>query len=254
MNKPQATGKTNDSAVVDLPRKGQRVLLLGATGLVGSHCLSRLLSAPDISRIYAPTRRTLPHRIDKLYNTLVDFDRIDEFEDLFDVDSVICCLGTTIRQAGSKAAFRRVDYDYSLECAQLARSRDAKAFYLVSAVGADPGSLFFYNRVKGELEQQLQRLEFNHLSIYQPSLLLGERTEFRLGEKLAVKMSGVFSPLLAGNASRYKPIRAQTVAQAMVNECCRVGADPKVARRVNYYEYDQIVMMAKQPDQLLQRS
>jgi uncharacterized protein YbjT (DUF2867 family) len=136
----------------------------------------------------------------------------------------------------------------------LARGQDAKAFYLVSAVGADPASLFFYSRVKGELEQQLQRLEFNYLSVYRPSLLLGERSDFRLGEKLAVKLSGAFAPLLAGNASRYKPIKAQTVAQAIVNECCRVGAEPKAARRLNVYEFDQIQSLARNPDQLMARS
>ena len=146
------------------------VLLAGATGLIGSHCLDYLLADPKVKKVIAPTRRTLSNTSKKLRNVLVDFDRLDEYEELYHCDAIICCIGTTIRQAGSKAAFKQVDLQYCLDIAELGRTYEAKAFYLVSAMGADPSSLFFYSRVKGELERHLIQLEYDYLSIYRPSL------------------------------------------------------------------------------------
>ncbi len=236
------------------PRGALRVLLVGATGLIGSHCLELLLQAPKITQVIAPTRRTLPHRSDKLRNLLVDFDRLDEYEELYQVDAIMCSLGTTIKQAGSKEAFRKVDYQYCLDIAQNAREHQAKAFYLVSAVGADTRSPFFYSRVKGELETQLKRLQYNCLSIYRPSLLLGDRSEFRFGEVLAGKAAKLVNPLLTGGASRYRAIKAEMVARAMVNEVIAVGADPGPNHKVNVYTHDKIVTLAQHPEQLLTRS
>lgn len=250
---------SNKCSVVEIPsRKQLKVLLVGATGLIGGHCLEFLLKESSVSKVYAPTRRTLPHRIDKLRNLLIDFDRLDEYEELFHVDAIICCLGTTIKQAGSKAAFRKVDLEYCLDFAQLARGYDAKAFYLVSAIGADSKSPFFYNRVKGELEDQLKNLQYDYLSIYQPSLLLGQRDEFRLGEKIASKLTGLVNPFMGGAVSKYKPIQGEVVARAMVNECSRVGADPSACNptgpQVNVYSHDKIVTLARYPEKLIIRN
>ena len=227
------------------------VLLAGATGLIGSHCLELLLASPRVKKVIAPTRRTLANPSNKLRNVLVDFDRLDECQELFQCDAIICCLGTTIRQAGSKKAFKKVDLEYCLDLAELGRSHTAKAYYLVSAMGADPNSLFFYSRVKGELERHLIQLEYDYLSLYRPSLLIGDREEHRLGESVGIKLAGVINPFLMGSFAQYKAIQAATVARAIVNECIGVSVPQAPAPTVNIYTHNKIVTLANHPEKLL---
>lgn len=232
-------------------QKPLTVLLAGASGLIGSNCLELLLANPNVKKVIAPTRRTLVHTSDKLRNVLVDFDRLDEYPELFQCDAIICCLGTTIRQAGSKDAFKRVDLQYCLDLATLGRSHTAKAYYLVSAIGADASSWFFYSRVKGELERRLIQLEYDYLSLYRPSLLMGDRKESRLGESLGIKAANVINPFLSGAMAQYKAINAKTVAQAIVNECTLIGEPQERGPRVNIYTHNKIVTLAKQPKTLI---
>ncbi|MGB3620525.1 MAG: NAD-dependent epimerase/dehydratase family protein [Ketobacter sp.] len=220
-----------------------KVLLLGATGLVGQSCLTHLLSSSVVNEVIAPTRRSLPVRDRKLYNVLVDFERLDEYPELFDADVILCCLGTTIKQAGSRAQFKKVDYEYCIEAAELGRARCAKAFLLVSAVGASAQSMVFYSRVKGKLETYLRALEYPVLSIYRPSLLLGDRQQNRLGEELGAKVMSLLNPLMVGSMTRYRSISADTVARAMVNECVQLDPSPKLPK-VNLYTHQQIVKLA----------
>jgi len=231
--------------------KGMSVLLMGATGLVGRYCLAHLLASPDVYKVVAPTRRTINNRDKKLRNVLVDFDNLDEFEELFQVDAIICCLGTTINQAGSRSAFRKVDFHYALETAQLGRSNKAKAFYLVSAVGADPKSPFFYSRVKGQLENKLRELEYRNLSIYRPSLLIGDREDRRGAENFLAKIASITNPLLSGRLTKYAAISAEQVAKAMVNECTFKKTPAKKKPVVNIYKHDTIVTLANSPEYLL---
>ena len=232
---------------------GMTVLLMGATGLIGRHCLEHLLASPRIDRVIAPTRRTINNRNQKLRNILIDFDNLDEHEELFHVDAIICCLGTTIKQAGSRSAFRKVDFQYALETAQLGRSKKAKAFYLVTAVGADAKSPFFYSRVKGELEVKLRQLEYDSLSIYQPSLLIGDREDKRRSEYLFTKVASMANPLLSGGLSKYAAIKAESVAKAMVNECIFNGKDLAHGARVNVYDHGDIIKLANHPEEILSR-
>jgi uncharacterized protein YbjT (DUF2867 family) len=171
------------------------VLLVGATGLVGAAVLRQAQDDVRVVRIVAPTRRKLPPH-PKLENPLVNFERLPADAALWAVDSVICTLGTTIRTAGSQDAFRRVDYDYPLAVARLARQHGAQAFSLNSATGADPGSRFFYNRVKGEVEEALRAVEFPSLTIVRPALIGGERDEFRPAEFVAMRVLRLVEPLL----------------------------------------------------------
>ena len=227
------------------------VMLAGATGLIGSHCLELLLSNPKVEKVIAPTRRTLPNTSNKLRNVLVDFDRLDEYQELFECDAIICCLGTTRKQAGSREAFKRVDLQYCLDIAELGRTNKAKAFYLVSAIGANPRSLVFYSRVKGELERHLIQLEYDYLSIYRPSLLVGDREDFRLGEALGAKAAGIIDPFLTGGLAQYRSVDAKIVAQAMVNECVSVGVPSELGPHVNIYTHHKIVTLAHKPDSVL---
>jgi len=187
----------------------RRVLLAGATGLVGSEVLRLLLADPTVSRVIALSRRPLPDESHKLEARVVDFDVLEASRDVFAVDQVICALGTTIRQAGSQHAFRRVDHDYPIAIAKLALEAGARHYLLVSALGANADSRVFYNRVKGEVEQALRAMPFRSLTIARPSLLLGDRAERRFGEEVG-KRIGWLLP------KRFRPVHARDVAAAIV--------------------------------------
>lgn len=184
----------------------QHVLLAGATGLTGEHLLDRLLNEPTITRVLAPSRRPLakhPH----LENPVGDpAEFLQELNGR--VDIAYCCLGTTIKQAGSEQAFRAVDLDMVVAFAKRARELGARHLIVISALGADRRSSIFYNRVKGEMEYALRAQDWPQLTICRPSLLLGERTEPRLGEKVA----GPLSRLIPG---KYHGIEACQLARAM---------------------------------------
>lgn len=191
----------------------RRVLLAGATGLVGREILRALLADPAVAEIHALARRAVAPSDPRVRAHLVDFATLPS---LPPVDEVYLALGTTIRLAGSEAAFRAVDLDANLAVARQAAAAGATRAGLVSAVGADPQSKVFYNRVKGELEAALTPL-FATLVIAQPSLLLGDRASLnqplRWGERLATPVARLVSPLLPG---RYRPVAASAVAQALV--------------------------------------
>ncbi len=188
-------------------------VVAGASGLVGSHLLDALLEDPRYREVHSLGRRPLPKQHPKLVQHTVDFARLGD-EALPPVDEAFCCLGTTIKKAGSQEAFRAVDHDAVLAFAQAAKKAGARSFLVVTALGADPRSRVFYNRVKGEVQEALKAIGFESLVLLQPSLLLGERTEHRPGEHAAIVASRVLAPLLRPFGSR--PIEAHTVARAML--------------------------------------
>ncbi len=195
----------------------KKAVLLGATGLIGKELLELLLSSEDYREVLAIVRRRLPER-DKLKQVVVnDWDTLEEHADSFTgaVD-VFCCLGTTMKKAGSQDQFRKVDVDYPLVAARLAQAAEAERFLVITAMGADAGSRIFYNRVKGELEASIRALRLPSAAILRPSLLLGERHEFRFGERSAAWLSQWFSFLFRGSLFQYKPIHARTVAVVML--------------------------------------
>ncbi|MEB1530400.1 NAD-dependent dehydratase [Xanthomonas sp. WHRI 7945] len=198
-----------------------KILLAGATGLVGRHALAQLLAAPACSAVVAPTRRALDLVHPKLHNPLVDFEQLPAQAPWWQVDAAICALGTTMKQAGSRAAFRRVDYDYPLAIARLAQQHGATTFALNSALGADPRSRVFYSRVKGELERELQALGFASLTLVRPGLIGGERAQPRSAERLAGTLLHALSPLLP---RRYRVNPAARVAAALVEHALRPRA------------------------------
>ena len=195
---------------------GKSALIAGASGLVGSHCLARLLDHPQYDRVIAWVRTPLPTTHPKLIQQVVEFDRLQPWADHFNADDVFCCLGTTLKQAGSREAFTQVDLVYPRELARLAAQRQARCFLFISALGADPNSYFFYNRVKGEAEQTVRAAGIERTYIFRPSLLLGERREFRAFEWLAQLVGGAVGPWLPGPLAGYRPIPAASVAAAMV--------------------------------------
>jgi uncharacterized protein YbjT (DUF2867 family) len=185
-----------------------RLMLVGATGLVGQSVLRQALKHPQVKQVIAPTRRLLPPHA-RLLNPLVDFDALPSEAGWWTVDAVICTLGTTIKKAGSQAAFRRIDHDHPLAVAQLALRHGAKAYALNSALGADANSRVFYSRTKGELERDLQTLGYPSLTFVRPGLIGGERQEARLGEQIGVTVSQWLRPLLP---KRYRVVPAERIA------------------------------------------
>jgi uncharacterized protein YbjT (DUF2867 family) len=210
------------AAVQDTPRSAplqnapgqqakRKALIAGATGLVGGQLLNLLLNDEGYEAVYVLTRRPLPAH-PKLHVLEADFNQLDTTA-WPAVHDVFCCLGTTIRASGSRAAFRTVDYQYPVTLAAGMRRTGAKRFLLVSALGADANSAIFYNRVKGETEQQIAQAGFASLHIFRPSLLLGQRSEKRPGEDAAKWVNRRLGFLIP---KKYKGIEAAKVARAML--------------------------------------
>lgn len=189
-------------------------LILGGTGMVGQQLVSQALASSQVARIIAPTRKNLkPHN--KLSNPIMDYNKLPNSAEWWRADAVLCALGTTIKQAGSKQQFRHVDYQYVMQSAQLARSVGTSCFVLNSSLGADASASNFYLKVKGELERDLSELGFQSLTIIRPSLLdAGQRPEVRLGEQIGLWFSKRLSIIIP---KRYLPISTENVAHAMLS-------------------------------------
>ncbi|PJZ66302.1 oxidoreductase [Leptospira wolffii] len=190
-------------------------IVAGATGLVGGELLQELLIDPTWSKVYVLVRRPLEWSHPKLETILIDWDRFPALP--AGITDAFCCLGTTISQAGSKENFRKVDYEYAVSYAKAAKNAGADSFHIVTALGSDPHSLIFYNRVKGEAEAEIRKIGFSSLGIFRPSLLDGDRKEFRLGEKIGQVLAILINPLLFGPIRKYRSIQGKTVAKAMLN-------------------------------------
>lgn len=212
-------------------------LVAGASGLVGGHLLDLLLEDGGYAAVTILVGRELPRSHRKLTQHVVDYDRLDRT--LPRADDVFCCLGTTMKRAGSAEAFRKVDFTYVERLARLAWQHRAKQFLLVSAVGANPRARVFYNRVKGDIEDAVRKVAFDAVHIFRPSLLLGQRQERRPAEWLAMVAGHVLGVAFVGPLARYRPIRARTVAKAMIR------AATQAAKGVHVYESARIRALAR---------
>ena len=213
-------------------------LLVGGSGLVGRSCLQALLDDPAYGSVILLGRRELSLAPNpKLSQRVLPLENLASLE-LPPIDDAFCALGTTIRKAGSQDAFRHVDYEMPLAAADHALKSGAKQFVLVSSIGADAKSKNFYLRIKGELEDSLRRLPFRSLHLFRPSLLLGKREEFRLGEVLAIGAARLPQFLMVGSLRPYHPIPASVVGRAMVSAAKTPASGSYV------YEYNQIVALA----------
>ena len=195
---------------------GRTAIVAGASGLVGAHCLRRLLASGLHEHVVAFVRGPLNVTHKRLEQRTIDYERLGRMSAFPRVQDVFCCLGTTMKKAGSEEAFRKVDYEYVVRLAETSLRTGADHFYLVSAVGSDPKSRVFYSRVKGEAEDSVAKLGFAGLHIFRPSFLLGHRPEKRPGEEFGIAAARFFSIALVGPARKYRPIKADTVARAMV--------------------------------------
>lgn len=191
-------------------------IIAGASGLVGSALLPLLLDSGEYDKVISLGRKKLPVEHPKLQQ--IEFYAFDLTAFNVHCDHVYCCLGTTIRNAGSKEQFIKVDHDYPLELAKVALKNGATSYTVITAIASDEHSRWFYSRVKGKLENELKLLGYNNLNILRPSMLLGPRKEFRLGEWISKQIMILFSWLIP---SKYKAVKDQAVAKCMLHAATR---------------------------------
>jgi uncharacterized protein YbjT (DUF2867 family) len=201
-----------------------KAIIFGSTGLIGANILRLLLSSNEYTSITSFVRKKSDIVPNKVKEIVTDFQNIEEYKDEFMCDVCFISLGTTIKLAGSQEKFIEVDYTLVLTIARLCKNMDVKTVLVVSSLGADPNSPVFYSRVKGEMERDVSKLELNSLYFFRPSLLLGDRKDFRIGEKVGEVISGVFSFVFVGGLKKYKPISAEIVAKSMVS----ISINPRV--------------------------
>ena len=202
-------------------------LIAGATGLVGSYLLRMLLQSDRYTKVIALVRRPISTQDPKLEQKIVDFDKLAVTPGL-QADDVFCCLGTTMKKAGSKAAFYEVDYTYVVELAKATSQQFASQFLVVSSMGANKKSAFYYNRVKGEMEEAITRFPFTAIHIFRPSLLTGNRPETRLGEKVGEVLMGGLKFAMVGPLRKYRAVPARVVAKAMLQMAIDNGGGVKI--------------------------
>ena len=186
-------------------------LVVGATGLIGKHLTIKLLTNNFYSKVKVLIRKPLNINHPNLEQIIFDFDSLDPSKII--ADDIFCCLGTTMKQAGSKAAFYKVDFTYPFAIAKAALENGAKQYLIVTAMGADEKSIIYYNRVKGEIEKAISDLHYPTLLIFRPSMLLGEREEPRMGEKIGKILMKAINFIIP---KRYKAIESEKVANAML--------------------------------------
>lgn len=190
-------------------------VIAGTTGLVGGYLLRLLSDDPFYTSIIALTRHPITELDTKVKNLIVEFENLDSEARELKADHVFCCLGTTMKKAGSKDAFRKVDYEYPLKLAQITQKNGASHFSLVTALGANVKSSFFYNRVKGEVEKSIGELNLNSFYTFRPSLILGKRKESRILEEVGQTFASIISFALVGPLRKYKAVNAESIAGAM---------------------------------------
>lgn len=213
-------------------------LLAGASGHVGRYVLDAALDAPDFGRVFAITRRPLGREHPRLANRIVQFDKLETQLKGLSAHVAFCCLGTTLKQAGSEQAFRQVDVDYVLAFARASLAAGVRRFVVVTAAGADLQSKYFYMRVKAEVERALEKMQFESLDILQPGPILGFRSDLRLTDLAATLLMPLVNPVLTGARLPIRGIPARTVAAAML------GAARSGRRGVYRYTYGGLKALA----------
>lgn len=209
-------------------------IVIGATGLTGTHLVAALLQDPSFSHVKILIRQPWAHPRPRLESVIVDFDDEESLATALQGDVLYCCIGTTIKKAGSQEKFRAVDYGIPAKCARIAHAQGVSQFALMSSIGANSHSRNFYLRTKGETEEAVQSVGFSGVYIFRPSVLIGSRKEFRLGEWLGKILIQLFYFLLQGRWKKYRGIKAATVANAMI------AATKQANTGVSIYESDAI--------------
>lgn len=193
------------------------VLIVGATGLVGSELLQQCCYDVTTKNVYILSRRNLEFSNPKIIVHQFDFEDFDSLSELLSkIDVIYCCIGTTMKKAGSKEAFRKVDFEIPIGIAKIAIKCGVKRFIAISSIGADANSSNFYLKTKGDMEEEILKMSFMKVGLLRPSFLTGARNEVRMGERIALFFMLIFQFLFVGRLAKYKPIEASVVAKAVI--------------------------------------
>lgn len=214
-------------------------IIAGATGLVGNNLLHQLLDHPDYTKVTALIRKKIPLQHPKLKQLVLDFDSLEDYKKDIKGDVVFCVLGTTKNKTPDKEQYRKIDYQYPLDIAFIAQQNGVSQYHLVSALGANEKSFIFYSKLKGEVERDLKTIPFKAIHIYQPSLLDGKRKEQRSAERAMIGLMRILNPLLIGNLKKYRSIKVEKVALAMLRQSL------KPLEGIFTYNSDKIELLAK---------
>jgi len=195
-----------------------KILLIGASGLIGSKLLEQMLLDPEITSVVLFVRRPIPLEHSKIEQHIINFQDLNDYAKYFTGDALVCALGTTRSKTPNQSDFREIDLVYTIAAAKLAKDNGIKQIHLISSMGANPKSKVFYSALKGEIENLIIGLKFDKTTIYRPSILIGERSESRPIEKLSQKLNWLYDPLLFGSLKKYRSIRAEQVATKIISE------------------------------------
>ncbi len=209
-------------------------LVAGSTGLVGKQLVQILAASHEYEAVIALVRKGSNIIHDGVFTVEVEYERLAEYSEDLKADDVFCCLGTTMKKAGSKDNFYKVDFTYPLELAKITEKNGSDQFNIITASGANAESMFYYNRVKGEIEKAISQLSIPTINIFRPSLLLGEREEKRTGEQIGAVISKLINPLMLGRFRKYRSIKGSVVARAMFN------VNQKHKKGIHIYESNSI--------------
>lgn len=216
-----------------------KITVFGASGLVGSHLVRLIQNDMQVDQIILANRRKLDLNYLKVKQEIIDFNRLDDYPELFNSDQIFICLGTTIKKAGSKAAFERVDLEIPHQIAKLAKAGKCKRILMISSMGANADASNFYLKTKGRAEEAVKKDGPESIVFLRPALLLGDREEFRFGERIAQVLMPLFSFLMIGPLMKYRAISAKRVAQAMK----KLAKEDDPARVI---ESDQLIKMTNE--------
>jgi uncharacterized protein YbjT (DUF2867 family) len=195
-----------------------KVILVGASGLIGNHLLSNLISSDDISEITLLVRNKMGISNPKVVELVINFDEINQYSSKITGDIIFCCIGTTKSKTPDANNYRKIDLEYPLNLAKIGAENGVSQFHIISSLGASSESKNAYLKLKGELEKELKKLNIKSLHIYQPSFLEGKRKENRPLEKIMLPIMKLINPILLGPFENYRSIQASDVAKAMINQ------------------------------------
>jgi len=208
----------------------KNILLIGASGLIGSELVQLLLRDDKIKTVKVFVRKSLAITDQKLIEILVNFEHLEDFKHEFQGDALFCCIGTTRNKTPDLVAYKAIDYGIVLAAANLAKKNQVPQVHLVSAIGAAVSSKIFYNRLKGEIEKDVLKLDFPTTVIYQPAMLIGKRIESRPAEFIAQKLMPFFDVFLLGKAKKYHSIKAKKVAESMLDNLHKPQKEATILR------------------------
>ena len=194
----------------------KKALLFGATGFIGSHLLQDLLNNSDYEQVIIVVRKPIPTKHPKLKVLIGDYQSLPKLKSELVADEIFIALGTTTKNTPDRKKYYEIDHDYPVAAAKIAKENGAKSVFIVTAVGANENSNFFYIRTKGEVERDIKALGFKHTHIFEPSMILGQREEFRALEKTLISFWGGINLILAGPLDKYKGIDGKDIARAMI--------------------------------------